>query len=190
MLLRECIPVGCVPAARRPYGAVCSGGRGEGSAPGVGCIPACTEADTLPPPTVDRILDTRLWKYYLGPTSLRPVIMGPLDLNLWMHLSHLLRCKGRNMLPLVFPTEALKVTDFQMLCLPQHMFLFWTLFFSVPWVQCTEGFGPEVNMAYFQLMLFLLEKKHPLAKMVLQNVIVGSVYKSFYWRHIPTLDME
>ena len=48
--------------------------------PGGGClvgggwvgIPACTEADTLPPP-VDRILDTRLWKYYLGPTSLRPV---------------------------------------------------------------------------------------------------------------------
>ena len=37
-----------------------------------GCIPACTEADTLPP-LVDRILDTRLWKYYLGPTSLRPV---------------------------------------------------------------------------------------------------------------------
>ena len=27
-------------------------------------------------PIVDRILDTRLWKYYLGPTSLRPVIKG------------------------------------------------------------------------------------------------------------------
>ena len=26
------------------------------------------------PPPVDRILDTRLWKYYLGPTSLRPVM--------------------------------------------------------------------------------------------------------------------
>ena len=26
-----------------------------------------------PPPPVDRILDTRLWKYYLGPTSLRSV---------------------------------------------------------------------------------------------------------------------
>ena len=26
-----------------------------------------------PPPTVDRILDTRFWKYFLGPTSLRPV---------------------------------------------------------------------------------------------------------------------
>ena len=25
------------------------------------------------PPPVDRILDTHLWKYYLGPTSLRPV---------------------------------------------------------------------------------------------------------------------
>ena len=27
---------------------------------GGGGIPACTEADTLPPPPVDRILDTRL----------------------------------------------------------------------------------------------------------------------------------
>ena len=38
-------------------GGVCSGGcllQG-------GCIPACTEADTLPPE--DRILDTRLWKF-------------------------------------------------------------------------------------------------------------------------------
>ena len=35
------------------------------------CIPACTEADI--PPTVDRILDTRLWKYYLAATSLRTV---------------------------------------------------------------------------------------------------------------------
>ena len=116
---QECIPVGCVPAARRPYAGVCflGGGwcllrgvclvRGVGcllrgvclvwggvvSAPGGEsawsrggcvcsggvclvrgvCIPACTEADTLPPPRVDRILDTRLWKYYLGPTSLRPV---------------------------------------------------------------------------------------------------------------------
>ena len=66
---QECIPVGCVPAARWPYaaagsrfpggGGVCSQG---GSAPGGclllgggllwsrggGCIPACTEAD--PPP--------------------------------------------------------------------------------------------------------------------------------------------
>ena len=25
-IIQECIPVGCVPAARRPYGAVCSGG--------------------------------------------------------------------------------------------------------------------------------------------------------------------
>ena len=40
----------------------------EGSAPGRGCIPACP-----PPPPVDRILDTRLWKYYLGPTLLQPV---------------------------------------------------------------------------------------------------------------------
>ena len=124
MKKQVCIPVGCVPAARRPYAGVCfpggsawsggvclvggsawSGGclpglEGGGCLPGLGgvsawsggvclvcggcllgpggsawsrgvCIPACTEADTLPP--VDRILDTRLWKYYLGPTSLRPV---------------------------------------------------------------------------------------------------------------------
>ena len=96
---QECIPVGCVPAAHWPYagvcffpggGGVCSGGGVGwvsapgggvcylgGSGPGVGgggwgCIPACTEADT--PPPVDRILDTRFWKYYLGQTSLRPVI--------------------------------------------------------------------------------------------------------------------
>ena len=110
----ECIPVGCVPAARRPYAwvcfpggclpgpggclpgpGVCSGGvclvwggvclvwgvsawSGGVSAWSGGCIPACTEADTLPP-SVDRILDTRLWKYYLGPTSLRPVTRDTWD---------------------------------------------------------------------------------------------------------------
>ena len=54
-------------------------GPGGGGVPGPGGVhgprrgvPACTEADTLPPP-VDRILDTRWWKYYLGPTSLRLV---------------------------------------------------------------------------------------------------------------------
>ena len=42
---------------------VCSGG-----------VSAPRGVDTLP--HVDRILDTRLSKYYLGPTSLRPVIIG------------------------------------------------------------------------------------------------------------------
>ena len=74
-------PGGCLlGGVSAPGGGVCSGGgclvRGGVSAPG-GClvprgggawfrggllrggIPACTEADTLPPP-VDRILDTRL----------------------------------------------------------------------------------------------------------------------------------
>ena len=68
-----CLVWGGVPG----LGGVCSRGGvcvpGLGGVPGPeGCIPACTEADTLP---VDRILDTRLWKYYLGPTSLRPVII-------------------------------------------------------------------------------------------------------------------
>ena len=45
------------------------------SAPG-GCIPACNGAATLNPRPVDRILDTRFWKYYLVPTSLRAVITG------------------------------------------------------------------------------------------------------------------
>ena len=61
---QECIPVGCVPAARRPYagvcfpgGGVCSGGSGPGGVCSGGCvcsrgagggIPACSEAD--PPP--------------------------------------------------------------------------------------------------------------------------------------------
>ena len=69
---QECIPVGCVPAARWLYAAVCfpAGGVpgpggcllwgvclvwGDGGAWSRGCILACTEADTLPP--VDRILD-------------------------------------------------------------------------------------------------------------------------------------
>ena len=72
-----CLVLGGVPGP----GGVCSGGcawsggclvQGVCLVWGGGCIQACTEADTLPP--VDRILDTRLWKYYLGPTSLRPVI--------------------------------------------------------------------------------------------------------------------
>ena len=46
-------------------------GWGRGVCPGE-CIPACTEADT---PTVDRILDTHLWKYYLAATSLRTVVI-------------------------------------------------------------------------------------------------------------------
>ena len=41
----------------------------------IGDPPEKLEAPPGPdhPPTVNRILDTRLWKYYLGPTSLRPV---------------------------------------------------------------------------------------------------------------------
>ena len=79
-----CIPVGCVPTARWAYlpaclvagglllGGVCSWGvpalgGGGGSALGGsvlgGWYPAYTEAD----PPVNRILDTRLWKYYLAP---------------------------------------------------------------------------------------------------------------------------
>ena len=44
---QECIPVGCIPAARWPYAAVCSWG-GGGCLLWGGCIPACSEADTLP----------------------------------------------------------------------------------------------------------------------------------------------
>ena len=43
---QECIPVGCVLAARRPYAGICFPGGGGGSAPGGGGgIPACIEAD-------------------------------------------------------------------------------------------------------------------------------------------------
>ena len=104
LLIQECIPVGCVPAARRPYAWVCfPGGGGRGCLlPGGGCLPGlggsalggvCLVRGVsalggvcliwggvsqhalrqTPSPPVDRILDTRLWKYYLGPTSLRPV---------------------------------------------------------------------------------------------------------------------
>ena len=104
---QEFIPVGCVPAACRPYagvcflggglpgpGGVCSGGsawsRGGsvwsgGSAPrGVcprGGYPSMHWGTHPPPPPADRILDTHLWKYYLGPTSLRPVIICTLNLD-------------------------------------------------------------------------------------------------------------
>ena len=54
ILRQECIPVGCVPAARWPYAVVCSPGGGVCSE-GVGVIPACTEADT---PPVNRITHT------------------------------------------------------------------------------------------------------------------------------------
>ena len=121
---QECIPVGCVPAARRPYAGVCFPGEvcsvgclvgGRVSAPGGsaprrgvcllqggvwsrgGCLlggvsaprggSVCSRGVSAPgggvsqhalrqtpSPPVDRILDTHLWKYYLGPTSLRPVM--------------------------------------------------------------------------------------------------------------------
>ena len=50
----------------------CSGHPPGGGRRGLprGCIPACTEVYPLP---VDRILDTRLWKYYLASTLLRTV---------------------------------------------------------------------------------------------------------------------
>ena len=71
-LKQDCIPVGCVPPARWPYLPACSapgGGLLWGGCLLRGClvlggIPACSEAD---PPSVNRILDTRLWKYYLAP---------------------------------------------------------------------------------------------------------------------------
>ena len=56
-------------------GTVCSGGvcSGRGVSALGGCIPACTEADTPPCGQNHR----RLLKHYLGPTSLRPVIIIP-----------------------------------------------------------------------------------------------------------------
>ena len=56
---------------------------------------------------VDRILDTRLWKYYLGPTSLRPVTIyltfwidseSGYNITLKSFRSHLrLTCLGREL---------------------------------------------------------------------------------------------
>ena len=68
-----CIPVGCVPPACCPYLPACTapGGVCSGWVSAPGGIPACNGADT--PLPVDRILDTRFWKYYLAPTSLLAV---------------------------------------------------------------------------------------------------------------------
>ena len=52
-----------VRCSSRLLGGVCPGGL---SAQG-GCLPQCMLGHTSPP--VDRILDTRLWKYYLSATS-------------------------------------------------------------------------------------------------------------------------
>ena len=80
-------------------GGVCSGGclllgRGVSALGGVwsgngwGCLlpvggvsqHALRQTPSPPPLPVDRILDTRFWKYYLGPTSLRPVMISG-----WFH---------------------------------------------------------------------------------------------------------
>ena len=60
LLLGGLLPGGVCSQGGLLWGGVCSRG---------GYIPACTEADTPPPLWTDR----HLWKYYLGPTSLRPV---------------------------------------------------------------------------------------------------------------------
>ena len=54
---QESIPVGCVPPACQPY------------------------VFRRLPLIVDRILDTRYWKYYLAPTSLRAVTNGELQIT-------------------------------------------------------------------------------------------------------------
>ena len=40
-----------------------------------GCIPACTGCGWHTSPSVNRILDTHLWKHYLSATTLRTVII-------------------------------------------------------------------------------------------------------------------
>ena len=83
---KECIPVGCVPPAHWAYLVVSA----MHAPPAMHAYPPCTPpchacppathaspCHAYPPamhaPTVDRILDTRFWKYYLAPTSLRAV---------------------------------------------------------------------------------------------------------------------
>ena len=56
-----------------------SGGGGEGVCQGRGCLPRGVSAQggvcpDTPPRGQNRILDTRFWKYYLAPTSLRAVM--------------------------------------------------------------------------------------------------------------------
>ena len=92
---QECIPVGYVSSAAVAVGCVCVGGcipacngQDGGVYPSVhwaeGCIPACTGQEvsawwSVCPSAcwdtpLDRIFDTRLWKYCLSATTLRTVI--------------------------------------------------------------------------------------------------------------------
>ena len=94
LLRGVCSPGGwwCLPG----LGGVCLPGRGGlvpggGSAclvrGGVWCPGGVSQhalRQTASPP-VDRILDTRLWKYYFGPTSLRPVMNYTAQITVTYH---------------------------------------------------------------------------------------------------------
>ena len=73
----------------------CSGRLGRGG----GCVSQHAMGQT-PTPTVDRILDTRLWKYYLSQLLFRTVtsiflFSGMLVCNIWRHQQATDQCVGK-----------------------------------------------------------------------------------------------
>ena len=72
---------GSAPGVSAPGGVILGG-----SAPGGMCISACNGADT--PPSVDRILDTHFWKYYLAPTTGMHFCLYYLWLGIYCHEPH------------------------------------------------------------------------------------------------------
>ena len=92
---QECIPVGCVPAARRPYAGVCFPGggvwsRGEGLVPGGG-YPSM-HWGRPPPPLWTEWMTDRCKNITLATTSLRPVTRCEHDTKRYSVLCDVNKC--------------------------------------------------------------------------------------------------
>ena len=71
-----CLPQGCLPGECLPRGVSAQGVSAQGvSAQGASAQEGVSQHALRQIPPVDRILDTRLWKYYLAATLLRTLII-------------------------------------------------------------------------------------------------------------------